>query len=135
MYARNASFSPPAGSKADSLQDQFPITLLTIVRNVLALRIDSIDLQPVFRDSVIAVLVDDALRVVPEVEIGLVVPPVFVVAVLVELPAPVIEAVCDLVSDHEADGSKVQIAAKSVRQELTGLWIKMQQSHTWVGLC
>lgn len=83
----------------------------TIVRNIFPLCVDSVDLQTVFWHAVVAVLVHDALRVIPEVEVGLMVPPVLVVAVLIKLPASVVEAVRDLVSNHESDGSKVQIAA------------------------
>lgn len=87
--------------------------LLTVVSDVLPLSVDSIDLQSVLRDSVVAVLIDDTLRVVSEVEICLMIPPVFVVAVFVELTSAIIEAMSDLVSDNKADGTEVQIAALS----------------------
>lgn len=86
---------------------------LTVVGDVLALRIYAIDLQSVFGHSVVVVLVHDALCMIAEVEISLVVPPVFIVAVLVELTSPVIEAMSDFVSDHEADCPEVQIAVSA----------------------
>lgn len=81
--------------------------LLTVVCNIFSLCIDSIDLQTIFWDCIVAVLIHDALCVVAEVEVRLMIPPVFVVSVLVELSAPIVESVRDLVTDHEADGSKI----------------------------
>lgn len=63
----------------------------------------------VFRDDKVVVLVDDAVGSLLELFIGLMFPPVPVVAIAVELTAAVVETVCDLVTDDVADGTVVQV--------------------------
>ena len=78
-----------------------------VVCYVLSLSIDSVDRETILRNRVVTVLLDHALRSVPEVEVCLMVPPVLVVAILIELPASVVEAMSDLMSDNETNGTEV----------------------------
>ena len=80
----------------------FPIHLLkaSIVCDILALCHLPVDGQVDARQLVGAVLVHDALGLRSEPVDRRIVPPLLQVAVLVELPTLVVEAVGDLVTDH-----------------------------------
>lgn len=90
-----------------------------VVGDVLALRVDAVDVEAVFRQCVVAVLINDALLSLLELTFRLRLPPVAIDAVLVELAADVVEAVCDFVSHHVADCAVVKIAANKKLQIIT----------------
>ena len=109
-----------------------PVGLLdaAVVRNVLPLRVDAVQLQADLGRRVVAVLADDARGLVQELLLGLGLPPVPEVAVGVVLPALVVEAVRDLVADDPADAAVVQVRGPILVEEdaLGEEWGKMANS-------
>ena len=97
----------------------YPERLLeaAVVGDVLALGHAAVDELVDLLDLVPRVLIDDALGALAERPDRRVVPPLHHVAVLVELPALVVEAVGDLVADHHADAAVVQRLGKVLRVE------------------
>lgn len=81
----------------------------TIVCNVFPLSVDPIDRKAIFFHGVIGVLFHDTLSPIPEVEIRLMVPPIFVVTILVKLPSTIIKSMSDLVTNDKSNGTKVEI--------------------------
>lgn len=82
----------------------------SVVGDVFALRIDPIDFETILRYRVVAILFNDTLGTIAEIAIRHRVPPVHVVAVLVKLSATIIKTVRDLMSNHETNGSEIEIA-------------------------
>ena len=80
----------------------------SVVCDILALSHLPVDGQVDARQLVGAVLVHDALGLRSKPVDCRIVPPLLQVAVLVELPALVVEAVGDLVTDHHTDPTVVQ---------------------------
>lgn len=80
----------------------------TIIRYILALRHPAVHVHVHLVDLVAGILIDDALRPLPERLDGGVVPPLHHVALLVELPSLVVEAVGDLVANDHADAPVIQ---------------------------
>jgi hypothetical protein len=72
-----------------------------------------------FRHREISVLVNDALRALQVLVLGGLLPPINKVTLLVELPALVVEAVSDLVSNYEANGAVVHVPGAVVGEEDT----------------
>lgn len=60
------------------------------------MRIDKTDLKSVLRDSIIAVLLNNTLSPLAKSLVRFRFPPVDVIAILIELPALIVEAVSDL---------------------------------------
>lgn len=81
--------------------------------------IDGTHLETDFLGRVIAVLFDDARRLLQVSFFRLLRPPVDQVAGLVELPALVVEPVRDLVPDDEPDGAVVHVPGTVAREERT----------------
>ena len=82
-----------------------PVSLLDapIVRNVLPLSVDAVQIHADLRSGVVSVLPDDARRLVQELLESLRLPPIPEVAVGVVLPALIVEAMRYLVANAPAD--------------------------------
>jgi hypothetical protein len=88
--------------------DPFPIRSIrlletTVIGNVFALRHTSVNGKSDIVQLVVGILVDNALSSLPEGLNRCIIPPLFQVAVLVELAALVVEAVRDFVTNHYTD--------------------------------
>jgi len=88
-----------------------------VIGDVLALRIDAVDVELEFGERVIAVLVNDALGSVQILFLGLGFPPISQIAVGSELATLVVESVCDFVADDPSDGRVIQIGGTIFAEE------------------
>ena len=108
-----------------------------VIGNVLALRVDSVDVEFEFGERVIAVLVNDALGPVQILFLGLGFPPISQIAIGSELATLVVESVCYFVSDDPSDGRVIQIgrtifAEEGSLQDASGKFWKNKQLETVV---
>lgn len=81
----------------------------TVVRNVLALGVDTVEVELHIWLSVVAVLFDDAAGLLQVRLLGIGLPPVYKVSVLVELSSLVVETVRNLVTNNETNCSIVHV--------------------------
>ena len=88
-----------------------------VIGNVLALRVDSVDVEFEFGEGVIAVLVNDALGPVQILFLGLGFPPISQIAIGSELATLVVESVCYFVSDDPSDSRVIQIGRTIFAEE------------------
>lgn len=88
---------------------QYPKRFLkaTIISNIFTLGVNAVYLKTILRYSVIVVLLNYALSSISELKIGIVIPPVLIIAVLVKLTTTIIKSMGNFVTNYEANGTKV----------------------------
>ena len=97
-------------------QISYPESFLktSVVSNVFTLSVDTIDSHSVLGKGVITILIDNTLGSCFELLIGNMVPPVFIVTILVKLSTTIIKTVSNFMTNNKSNGTKVEVAEEKL---------------------